>query len=161
MGYFPLSDIRVEAGQIVGFSSSEEFAQSLYLYSGTYYTNPTTAGGNLFGLSFTTTVTTTGPQLRCVNCRTFFNPGDGSGGDGAGDVFASTANLTQFLVTYTDNAGTVPKFTDPITGKALGAVLDSNGVYLGQSVPEPGTLALALAGLTAVGWSRRRRRRDA
>jgi len=133
LGSEPLtaSAVRVEQGQIVGLNTNA----ISFLTSGW----PTSAGNHQYDLNFTTN----GPIFTCTDC-----------GDGA---TADNTNLTQFLVTYTSNDTSVPKFTNS-SGAALGAVLDGQGNFLGQrSVPEPGTLILALAALTAFGWSRRRR----
>ena len=155
VGGLAVTNVRVEDLQVVGFDIlTPSVGQTVVLYSSNLYSFPSSAGGNLFRLTFDTD----GPILECLNCRQDIN--DPSGTE---DVLADTAGLTQFLITYTSDDTSVPKFTDPNTGQALGASLDSSGDYLGrfttpqQAVPEPGTLALALAALTAVGWSRRRR----
>ena len=127
------SNVRVAQSQIVGFDTG--------ITSFLTFNLPTSAGTHQYDLGFTTN----GPIFTCADC--------------APPATASNEDLRQFLVTYTDDAGNVPKFTDS-NGNALGALLDGNGTYLGQVpavVPEPGTLVLALAALTAIGWSRRRR----
>lgn len=125
------SNVRVEQSQIVGFDTN--------ITSFATFGLPGSAGTHVYDLSFTTN----GPVFTCADC--------------VPPATADNTDLTQFLVTYTSNDDSVPKFTDS-NGAALGAVLDGQGNYLGQAaVPEPGTLALALAALTAVGWSRRRR----
>ncbi len=153
VNFFTLSAVRVQAGQVVGFASSEEFAQSLYTFSGNDYTNPTTAGGNVFGL----TLGTNGPVLRCLSCRqNLLDP------FGPVDVFASTTDLSQFLITYTTDDTSSPKFTDT-NGNALGARLDANGKYLGQSnafdgaiIPEPASVVMVFTAFAALGFVRRR-----
>jgi hypothetical protein len=83
--------------------------------------------------------------------------------NGPVSVYASTEGLTQFLVTYNDNAGQTPKFTDG-QGNTLGARLNGAGEYLGQgtipgasSVPEPAAPLLALTALVGLGIVRRRK----
>lgn len=154
-GGFNVTNVRVEAQQVVGFDMAVPSpAQTVVVYLGDDYSYPSSAGGNLFGLSFGFN----GPVLECFSCRQVIN--DPFGGD---SVFASTTDLNQFLVTYTSEDTSQPKFMDA-NGNALGARLDSNGVYLGQStwaggpvVPEPGALALVLTALAALGVARHRR----
>jgi hypothetical protein len=141
---YSATDIRVASGNVVGLNSGAApttFITSVVTMMGTE-SWPSTANFNQFQLYFTAT----GPVLTCLAC----NDGD--------DTVADTTDLTQFLITYNSNDTSEPKFTDE-QGNALGAVLDGEGTYLRQAtgVPEPGALALVLAALTAVGWSRRRR----
>jgi len=89
------------------------------------------------------------------------------GESGPKNIAVSTAVLTQFIVTYTDDAGATPKFTHD-QGNALGARLDETGAYIGRSqctsapivsaVPERGALALALTALFGAALATRRRR---
>lgn len=154
-GFFPISNLRVLAGQIVGFDAPAQFAQSLYTYLMIQYTGPTTAGGNTFGLAFTTN----GPTLECLVCRQDLNDPFGTSSE-----FGSTTNLTQFLVTYTSSDTSTPKFTDG-NGNPVGVKLDDVGRFVGLfntngvPVPEPGTISLVLAALMAGGIAARRRRR--
>jgi hypothetical protein len=90
---------------------------------------------------------------------------------GRPNVAAATTDLEQFLVTYTSNTTSNPKFVDS-SGNAVGTRLDGNGDFKGYStsvagaivttaiqVPEPGMLLLAGAALAALALSRRAARR--
>ncbi len=139
---YGISNIRIASGNVVGFDGT-------YPSSLTYDTSfgfPTNALEYGFGLDFTVN----GPVLTCKTSTISVACPTGTVGD--------TTNLTQFLVTYTSNDASVPKFIDETTGQALGAVLDGSGKYLGlaAAVPEPGSLALLLGALGA-GWVARRR----
>ena len=148
--YYGVSNVRVVGGNVVGFDSNVPFGLTYDTSGGT----PSNALGNGFTLNFTVN----GPVLTCVGTSPTTPPCQSP-------VVADTTDLTQFLVTYLSTEGqpsdtSAPKFTDS-NGNALGAVLDGNGTFLrlapSASVPEPGTLALGLAALTAIGWLRRRR----
>ena len=122
--------------------------------------------GNTFDLRFGLS----GAKLTCLHCvDTFFNQPPPPTNFNLPNIDSSTDGLVQFLITYTSNDTSTPKFTDA-QGNALGARLDGTGTYLGQStsidaqviaaVPEPGALTLvltALAGVGVVGLRRRRR----
>lgn len=178
-GYFELgpfawnvASVRVKNQQIIGINTGSSPVNEL-TYSAfcdtpgpsgcvhfTYFSNPPSALGNLFDLQFTLN----GAKLTCLHCRDSFSnmPPPPTNFD-LPNIDSSTDNLVQFLVTYTDNAGTTPKFTDP-NGAALGARLDGVGTYLGQStsvsaslVPEPGALALVCVALAGLFASPRRR----
>lgn len=125
------TQVRVASGQVVGMDTN--------ITSFLTFGWPPEAGTHSYDLSFTTN----GPVLECTTC--------------VPPVFASTVGLDQFLITYTSNDTGSPKFTDA-NGNILGAVLDANGVYQGQRIPEPGALALALTALMGLGAARRRRR---
>ena len=169
-GYFDLGgydwnvgSVRVKNNQVIGIDTgTSPVTEPTYSFDGTnYFSNPSSAMGNTFDLSFNLD----GAKLTCLHCVNqpllYTNPD-------LRDIDSSTADLKQFLITYTDNAGTTPKFTDS-SGQALGARLDGSGVYLGQStsisgplastVPEPGglplLLAMALAGAAAMRCRRR------
>lgn len=156
--------VRVQAGQIVGFDvPTAPVAELTRIYdpsSNTYFSLPTSAFGNTFQLSFNLN----GSSLTCLHCSNTFTTADNYA---LPNQSASTQELKQFLVTYTDDAGTTPKFTNG-GGNALGALLDGNGNYLGQgtsidaqpsgTAPEPGTLALALAALVGSAAATRLRR---
>ena len=173
LGYFELGSygwnvgsVRVKNGQIVGVNTGASPVFELtYSFDGTdYFSNPSSAKGNTFDLSFNLN----GAKLTCLHCvNTFSNqPPPGTNYD-LPNIDSSPVDVKQFLITYTDNVGFVPKFTDS-SGQALGARLDGNGGYLGQStsisaplvgtVPEPGGLPLVLtAVLTGAAALRRRR----
>ena len=172
-GYFELGSygwnvgsVRVKNGQIIGVNTgASPVAELTYSYDGTdYFSNPSSAKGNLFDLSFNLN----GAKLTCLHCvNTFSNePPPGTNYD-LPNIDSSTDDLKQFLITYTDNEGSTPKYTDS-SGQALGARLDGTGGYLGRStsisgslvgtVPEPGGLPLVLtAVLTGAAALRRRR----
>ncbi len=160
-GFSSISNVRIVAGQVVGFDApTTTSAQTVVCTDPPGCANlvsyPSSAGGNLFQLTFDTS----GPNLACLNCRQSINDPLGTS-----TVNASRAGLTQFLVTYTDSGPA--KFNDA-NGNPLGAVLDSEGGYLRQSTspqsgsrqpnpaPEPGSLLLVLAALGAAGVARRR-----
>lgn len=153
-----VSNVRVASGQVVGFTSNPGFAQTvvcvaLCFTSPVLESWPSEAGGNVFRLDFDTD----GPNLTCLACRTNINLPAGTV-----DVASTAADLTQFLVTYNDDPGATPKFTDT-QGNALGARLNNVGEYLGQfttpggPVPEPGALLLAMTALAGIGLARRRK----
>jgi hypothetical protein len=162
LGY-GVSKVRVEAGQVVGFEAGRpDLLPGLVLtpvYASTVVcvplceSFPSAAEGNLFGLVFGVN----GPVLECRLCHAVFGQPDGPV-----SVYGSTEGLTQFLVTYNDNDGRAPKFTDG-QGNTLGARLNGAGQYLGQattpggaSVPEPGAPLLVLTALMGIGFMRRR-----
>ena len=144
---FSLSELRIENGNVVGMRGSVIPWFTTAVDSNNNPINlPTSADRNLFSLEFTLN----GPELWCETCT-------------GGRVKSQTEGLRQFLVTYTSNDTSTPKFTDS-TGKALGIVLDDKGQVLGratsinaQFVPEPGGLALVLAALGAAALAGRRR----
>ena len=158
-----VSNVRVASGQVVGFTSNPGFAQTVVCTNYDFINNvclvpleswPSEAGGNVFRLDFDTD----GPNLTCLACRTNINLPAGTV-----DVASTAADLTQFLVTYTDAEGEAPKFTDG-QGNTRGARLNSVGEYLGQAttpggavVPEPGALLLAMTALAGIGLARRRK----
>ena len=162
-----LTDVRVEAGAVVGFKTAwKAYPQSLICnydpFTATclsYFSLPSGAEGNLFSLE----LDVFGPKLICLQCRNLAQ--NVANTPGFADVASSTDGLNQFLVTYTSNNTEAPKFTDG-NNNAAGARLNSAGQLQGLftangnpvSIPEPGTLTLALAALTAFGLSRRHRR---
>ena len=150
--YFTASSIRVAQGQIVGFITGSQ--------SGLveYFSSPASAEGNEFELS----LAANGPLVTCLNCRNSLEDFR----EDLPNVPASTDDLTQFIVTYEDDVGQTPKFTDS-QGNALGARLSPDGTYLGRStsattnsVPEPGSMLLVLAALGGLVTTVRRRRID-
>jgi len=161
--YFTASSIRVAQEQIVGFDTDSQFGLTYSCnfpcsFPDDYFSSPASAEGNLFELS----LAANGPLVTCLNCKTTLF--DFS--EDLPNVPASTADLTQFIVTYEDNVGQTPKFTDS-QGNALGARLSSDGTYLGRStsattnsVPEPGSMLLVLAALGGLVTTVRRRRID-
>ncbi len=194
-GYFELSpfydwnhiaNVRVKNQQIVGIDSNTANGELTYsafcdtflvtCVHYTFFSSPSSAMGNTFTLNFGLS----GAKVTCLQCvDTFSDQPPGNVTPGEQNIDSSTLDLVQFLITYNDNAGLTPKFTDP-DGGAIGARLDGSGTYLGQSgsltapvvpfngsalrssVPEPGALTLALtalAGVGVVGLRRRRRRR--
>ena len=175
-GYFELGSfawnigsVRVKDQQIIGIDTgASPVAELTYSFDGTnYFSNPSGAVGNLFDLSFGLS----GAKLTCLHCvDTFSNQPPGNVTPGPSNIDSSTNGLVQFLITYTSNDTSTPKFTDP-NGGALGARLDGSGNYLGQSnaidgpvvatVPEPGALTLVLTALAGVGVVSLRRRRRA
>lgn len=144
--YFSLTALRMQGGSVVGLDMGVNtiFPTNVDVGNGPELL-PASAQGNTFTLSFGLT----GPSLVCTTC-----PG--------GPVASQTDGLRQFLVTYTSDDTSKPKFTDA-RGNALGALLDERGQVLGlatsinsQPVPEPGGLALVATALAAAAWLRRR-----
>jgi hypothetical protein len=150
-GFFDLQALRIEGGSVVGLDASVlSLFQTAVVIGGVPASLPTSAQSRLFSLGFTTS----GPQLTCTNC-----PG--------GPVLSQTDDLRQFLITYTSDDTTAPKFRDA-NGNALGVRLDETGRVVGRStsidgalqpVPEPGSLGLVAAALAAAALLRRRRGR--
>ena len=176
-GYFELGpfgwivgSVRVKNQQIVGVDTGiSPVAELTYSSTGgptpTYFSNPSSALGNTFNLSFNLN----GAKLTCLHCvDSFSNVPPPPTNTDRPNIDSSTVDLKQFLITYTDNLGFEPKFTDSFN-QALGARLDGNGVYLGQStsisgllvgtVPEPGGLPLVLTAALAGAAALRCRRR--
>lgn len=162
---YQIFDIRVRSGQVVGVNASRAdiaFFNSFLTPIFSFYTAQSSVN-NIFGMTFSLA----GPDIWCLGCDnvngypTGFNNGNPA-------VYASKAELEQFLVTYTD-AGP-PKLSDGL-GNPIGARLDGEGNFLGlgtasstSTVPEPGSLALALAALGALvglGWRGRSERQPA
>lgn len=148
--FFSLQALRIEGGSVVGLDATVlPGFLTLVNFGGGPQSLPTSAQGNTFALNFTLN----GPRLTCTTC-----PG--------GPVQSDIDGLRQFLVTYTSDDTSAPKFTDS-SGNALGVQLDQRGQVLGRStsidgalqpVPEPGSLGLAAAALAAAALLRRRRR---
>lgn len=175
-GYFELGSfawnigsVRVKNQQIIGIDTgTSPVAELTYSFDGTnFFSNPSSAMGNTFDLSFGLS----GAKLTCLHCvDTFFNQLPPPTDFNLPNIDSSTDGLVQFLITYTSNDTSTPKFTDS-NGGALGARLDGSGNYLGQStaingpvvasVPEPGALTLVLTALAGVGVASLRRRRRA
>ena len=146
--YFNLQALRIEGGSVVGLQADvlAPFVTQVS-FGGPTLLLPTSAQGHDFSLAFTLN----GPQLTCVTCPD-------------GPVQSQLDGLRQFLVTYTSNDTSAPKFRDS-AGNALGVLLDQDGNVLGRStsingplaVPEPGSLGLVAAALAAAALLRRRR----
>lgn len=148
--YFNLQALRIEGGSVAGLQTGVATAFiTLVNFGNGAFSLPTSAQGHQFTLDFSLN----GPMLSCATC-----PG--------GPVPSQLDGLRQYLVTYTSEDRSAPKFTDG-RGNALGVRLDQNGRVLGQStsidgplfnrVPEPGSLALVTAALAAAALMRRRR----
>jgi len=160
-----VGSVRVKNNQIVGVDTgaSPVFELTYSFDTVNYFSNPSSAMGNTFDLSFNLN----GAKLTCLHCvNTFINQPPPPTNYSLPDIDSSPADLKQFLITYTDDLGFEPKFTDSFN-QALGARLDGNGVYLGQStsisgllVPEPGGLPLLLTAALAGAAAMHRRRRS-
>ena len=145
--YFDLQALRIENGSIAGLQAG--VASTFLTAVNTTASWPSSAQGNRFGLAFNLT----GPQLTCITCT-------------GGPIVSDIAGMRQFLITYTSDDTSTPKYTTA-SGEALGVRLDENGNVLGMStsidgaiinaVPEPGRLGLVAAALAAAGLLRRRR----
>ena len=163
-----ITQVRVKDGQIIGIADNTPNGELTYSFDGTnYFSNPSSAMGNTFTLSFGLS----GAKLTCLNCvNTFSNQPPPGVNESLPNIDSSTQDLVQFLITYTSDDDSTPKFTDS-NGAPLGARLDGSGTYLGQStaidapvvgtVPEPGALTLAFTALAGVGVVSLRRRRRA
>lgn len=154
---FGVLQVRVQNQQVVGLAAG--LAINLPLLTppsmGTFNGVVTNALNNSFGLHFGVN----GPVVTCIQCSQ-----TGSGATpGNPNVVSGTAGLTQFLVTFNNDGA--PKAGTDGNGNPIGAVLDSNGRFLGLGtaaggvIPEPGSLSLALAALLALGAFGLRRRR--
>jgi hypothetical protein len=146
--YFDLQALRIENGSIAGLQSDVLATFETFVTGQGSW--PSSAQGNDFTLGFTLN----GPKLTCATCT-------------GGPIVSDITGMRQFLVTYTSDDTSTPKFRDA-AGNALGVQLDENGNVLGMStsidgalvnpVPEPGSLGLAAAALAAAALLRRRRR---
>ncbi len=147
--YFNLGALRIEGGNVVGLQASVgAIFATLVDFGDGPVPLPSSAQGNSFSLNFTLD----GPELFCTSCE-------------GGPLRSDTVGLRQFLITYTSDDTSTPKYSTR-DGQALGALLDAEGRLLGlatsidgRPVPEPGGLALAATALAAAALVRRRRRR--
>lgn len=158
---YSVTDVRVTNGQIVGFSAGRADYPGLGLTPIFSYFSAPSSKSNIFGL----TMSLNGPEMYCLACDAINGYPAGSN-NGNPNVYADKTQLTQFLVTYTDERA--PKAGTDSSGNPIGARLDGRGNFLGlttadgtpASVSEPGSLPLALAAMAAVaGISARSRRR--
>jgi hypothetical protein len=145
-----LASVRIEGGAVVGFTVNNT---ALLGTNAGPVSFPDAAEGNTFAVG----LDPTGPIFICLQCvPTLASPPDPM----APNVDASRAGLQQFLVTYTSDDNSTPKFQDG-NGAALGTRLDEQGRVIGQAtsisaplinaVPEPGALALTLTALGMMG----------
>ena len=156
-GGFGVLQVRVQNQQVVGLAAGMQINLPLLTppSMGTFNGVVAAALNNSFGLHFGVN----GPVVTCIECS---QTGLGAT-PGNPNVVSGTTGLTQFLVTFNDNGR--PKAGTDVNGNPIGAVLDSNGVFLGLGtspnsvIPEPGSLGLALAALLALGAAGPRRRR--
>lgn len=165
---YGVSRLRIVSGQVAGFEAGWiDYLPSLVLTPAYYLTDfgtfslPPSAEGNYFGLTFGIN----GPVLECAHCRQHL----ADEADVGPSVFAGTAGLRQLFITYQDDLGTIPTFSDS-NGDPLGVRLDERGRVLGLSatidgplqplpdsrVPLPSVPALLLAAGVAAGLVRRR-----
>lgn len=137
-----VTQIRILGGQVAGI----ELAGSLLsgtLFSGSPdYSVPFAAAGNDFLLNFSVDA----PTLTCVQCRANITDPFGPV-----NVVGSNAQLQQYLVSYTSEDTSAPKFADA-QGNAVGLRLDGNG----NPIPLPGTLPLLAAALGVLALRGRR-----
>jgi hypothetical protein len=120
--------------------------------------NSSSAGAQIAGGTQLTTISGGKPTQLVIGPPNYNNPNSAITGH---NPFLETSSSTHisFIITYGANSGITENTVISQARLSFGtAFVDTQELDLIPEVPEPGTVALSLAGLAAIGWGRLRRK---